>query len=67
MAHEHESAKSLRLRLKLSITAAAAGARLAPNTYRVGELDPSALSMESRLKFDAFISGLRERAASEAA
>ena len=67
MAHEQETAKSVRLRLKLSITAAAAGARLAPNTYRIGELDPRSLSMESRLKFEAYLETLRTRAAQEAA
>lgn len=67
MAQEQESARDLRVRLNISQTAAAADAGMAPNTYRVWEIDPSKVGPKNRTKGDAFIARLRARAARVAA
>lgn len=67
MAQEQETARELRVRLNLSQTAAAADAGMAPNTYRVWEIEPGQVSPKNQAKGEAFITRLRARAAQVAA
>ena len=67
MAQEQESVRELRVRLGISQTAGAAGAGMAPNTYRVWEIDPSKVSAKNQAKGAAFEAHLRARAAKAAA
>ena len=67
MAQEQESARELRVALGMSQTAAAAGAGMAPNTYRVWEIDPSQVSAKNQAKGRAFLARLRACAAQVAA
>ena len=67
MAQEQETAREVRVRLGISQTAAAADAGMAPNTYRVWEIDPSQVSAKNRAKGEAFQARLRARAAKAAA
>ena len=67
MAQEQESARELRVALGISQTAGAADAGMAPNTFRVAEIDLSAISAKNQAKFEAYVARLRTRAAKAAA
>ncbi|MEI9951641.1 MAG: hypothetical protein WDO74_22340 [Pseudomonadota bacterium] len=59
--------QALRVARGLSQTAAAADAGMAPNTFRVWEIDPSKVSAKNQAKGRAFLARLRARAAQVAA
>ncbi|HKO46622.1 MAG TPA: hypothetical protein VJV79_02810 [Polyangiaceae bacterium] len=63
MAQEQKDARTLRVNKGLSMTAAAAVVGVAPNTYRVWEIDPSRVSPRVQAKGQAFLERLRAESA----
>jgi len=58
MAQEQKDARTLRIHRGLSMTAAAAAAGVAPNTFRVWEIDPTKVSPRVQAKCQAFLERL---------